>query len=352
VLWMGPILFRANADGGKPEVGKYLALKDVYKTLGYYGIDTWQLAAESCSAAWQMKQDDMDLQNELKNIGAQHAMVKGNYTAGGSFRDSIKDMKSQQKLLRQDQDFQSIDFKIEQIQEAEAALAADPNEAGKIMKLVDALEKTEETEYENRAIELLQECYDRTKQYRFRARLGDITMRQMSRMERTKRQALLADKENAELKKDYQEFRREQLVMELEEYRQRVENYPTETKFRYDVGRREFELGKFDEAIPTLQQARNDPKYRFKAGLFLARAFLEAGFLDESDETLGSLIQEYQLAGDTDSKEMYYWRARVLEKKGNPADAIKHYSKLAQWDFGYKDVQMRIKALRAAATPK
>jgi hypothetical protein len=349
VMWMAAILLKANAETIKPapDVNKFLALKDVYKALGQ-----WKLAADACAYAVQLKPNDMDLSRELKDIGANQTIKQGNYQAGGSFRDSIRDREKQEKLLKGDMDFQSVDVMQQMITDAERELSENPNEPGKIMKLVEALVKTEIAENENRAIEILQHTYDRTQQYRFRMHIGDIKMKQMSRMERSLRRQYRADPKDEALKKDYIDFRREQVTFELSEFKDRVENYPTETKYKYDVGRRQFELGQFSEAIPTLQNARQDPKYRYLAGIFLGRAFFEAGYLDEADDTFATLINEYQLKGDDNSKLMYYWRGRVLELKGNAADAIKHYSQVAQWDFNYLDVQARIKNLRAVQPPK
>jgi len=141
VMWMGPILLKANEESIKPapDVNKFLILKDVYKTLG-----RWKEAAEACARAAQMRQEDMDLQRELKDLGAQQTMNEGNYSAGGSFRDSIRDRDKQQKLMNSDKDFQDADVQAQFIRDAEEQYAADPNEAGKLMKLVDALVKTED----------------------------------------------------------------------------------------------------------------------------------------------------------------------------------------------------------------
>jgi len=92
---------------------------------------------------------------------------------------------------------------------------------------------------------------------------------------------------------------------------------------------------------------RNDPKYRVDATSFLGRAFLENKFVEEAVETLKASIDDYQLKGDEKSKEMYYWYARALEEKPDIPAAIKAYSQVAQWDFNYRDVQQRIKKLRA-----
>jgi tetratricopeptide (TPR) repeat protein len=134
---------------------------------------------------------------------------------------------------------------------------------------------------------------------------------------------------------------------ELNEFKLWSENYPTDQKIRFDVAGRMFALGQFAEAIPVFQQVRNDPKYRTDAAIALGRSFLEAGFVDESVETLRSVIDEYQTKGDRKSMEMYYWWGRALEQMGDRQTAQKAFSQVAQWDFNYRDVQGRIKNLRA-----
>jgi hypothetical protein len=57
------------------------------------------------------------------------------------------------------------------------------------------------------------------------------------------------------------------------------------------------------------------------------------------------------LKGDDRSKEMYYWQGRAYEEKGTDDMAIKRYSQVAQWEFTYRDVQQRIRALRGKNRP-
>jgi tetratricopeptide (TPR) repeat protein len=134
--------------------------------------------------------------------------------------------------------------------------------------------------------------------------------------------------------------------LEYSEYKLAAEAYPTDMRWRYEMGKRMFSLSNFLEAIPVLQQARNDPKYRVDAALLLGLAFFNANYLDEADDTLGNLIKDYPIKGDDRSKEMYYWRARVLEQKGMIPEALALYSVVAQADFNFKDVQGRMKKLK------
>jgi tetratricopeptide (TPR) repeat protein len=294
-----------------------------------------------------MRPDDMDLQTEMKNLGAQHTMTEGKYGNAGSFRDSIKDMAGQSKLMAGDKDIHNVDVMAGIIADAEAEYAKDPNEPGKLMKLVDALVKTESPEYENRAIELLEETFQRTRQFRFRHNVGKIKLAQLSRMERSLRANLQANPTDPAARQQYAQFVQEKTQEELTELQLWVENYPTETSYRMEVAKRMFDLKRYSDAIPMFQQVRNDPKYRVDAGIYLGQAFLGAEFIEEAIDTLKGIIDEYQLKGDDRSKRMTYWYARALEQKGEIPDAIKAYSQVAMMEFNYRDVQARIKKLRA-----
>ena len=343
VMWAGNITARANAESKKPDFNTYMTLKDIYKD-----IERWAEASETARLAQQLRPENMDLTAELKNLAALHTMHQGKYGRGKSFRDSVRDMDAQRKLLDEDKDVRSGDLLTRAIQEAEAEWQAEPNEPGKLTKYVDALLKAERAEEENRAIEVLDEAYQRTKQFRWRQRVGQIKFTQLNRMDRSLRDEIKLKPNDPEVRQRYAEFTRERAETELNELVLWVENYPTDTKFRYEMAKRLVILGRHDEAIPVFQHVRNDPKYRVEATTLLGRAFLESKFLDEATDTLKTAIEEYQLKGDDKSKDMYYWYARALEEKGDTQSAIKAYSQVAQWDFNFRDTQVRIRALRAA----
>jgi tetratricopeptide (TPR) repeat protein len=340
-MWIGPVLFKANEDSKSPDLSKYLTLKDVYKDMGKFDE-----AVDALQRAMRMNTGNMDLQSELKNLTAQATMQKARYEEG--FTSSVKDMDSQKRLMESEKDVVSVDVLGRAIQEAEAEWKANPNDLAKLTKLIDALVRTEDLEHENRATELLERAYAKTKQFPYRRRVGQIQMKQMGRTERMLRQDMLENPKDAQIKKDYEQFHKEQVEFELSEYQLALENYPSDLTLKYEVATRLFELGRFDEAIPAFQQARSDPKLKNDASISLGRAFLDAGFANEAIETLQVVVDEYQLKGDNRSKEMYYWQGRAFEANGNNEMALKRYSQVAQWEFTYKDVQQRIRILRGA----
>lgn len=339
-LFIGPILYRANQDKPKPDFATFILLKDVYTKIGRYA-----LAVESCAAAVKLKPQDMDLAHDLKNLSTEATIVRGKYDQG-SFRDSIKDMEAQKKLMEADKDVRTVDALEAALQDAEAAYAAKPADPSLFSKLIDALTKTERFDYENRAIELLDQMHKQTTQYKFRQRIGQIVIAQMNRQERTLREQIVKNPKDESLRKEHADFVREKAAEELRIFTETVENYPTDTTARFELGRRLFQLGRWDDAIPVFQQVRLDAKYKAPATILLGRAFLEAQFLDEAVETLATAIEEYPGRGDEKSKELTYWYGRSLEARGDKPAALKSYSQVFQWDARYRDVQVRIRALR------
>jgi tetratricopeptide (TPR) repeat protein len=351
-IWVAGVMIKANSELKSPDVSKYLAARDMF-----IDLKLWQKAVEACQYAVAVRPDDMDLARVLKDLGAQLTLSTGGYE-GGSFRDSVRDMGKQTKLMQADMDVRDEDILSSQIRDAEAELAADPDEPGKVTKLVDLLLKTEQMEAENRAIELLQQWFEKTKQFRFRLTIGKIKMTQLRRQERSQRIRVkqlataaeskdpAAVEEYTRAAAEYKQFLREKAEDELKEFQLFSDNYPTDMSFKFELGARLFVLEQFTDAIALFQQSRSDPKLRADASTYLGRAFLHAGYAEEAVETLKQAIEDYEVRGDNKSKELFYWYGLALEKKGDTATAMKNYSQLVQWDFNYRDVQARIKRLR------
>lgn len=344
VVWIGAVLLRANSDLKNPDIKKFIVARDVY-----IDLDLWRQAVDACQLAVNLKPDDMELQRISKDLGAKLTLDDGGYEKSGSFRHSVKDMVGQKKLMDQDMDIRDADVINRLVADAEAEYAAAPNDAAKLGRLVDALVKSEEMERENRAIELLQQWFEKTKQFRYRFSIGRIKIGQLRRQDRAERLRLRDNPNDESLRKQYLQFVRERNEEELKEYQLFAEAYPTDMTFRYEIGVRLFNLDRAVESIALLQQARSDPKLRVEAATFLGRAFMASGFADEAIDTLKQTMEEYELRGDARSKELFYWYGRALEEKGDSPTALKAYSQLVQWDFNYRDVQGRIKKLRAAS---
>jgi tetratricopeptide (TPR) repeat protein len=188
-----------------------------------------------------------------------------------------------------------------------------------------------------------------TKIYRLRAEIGSIRMKQFRRNLRMLREAVKADPNDKDMLGEYQRVNKERLAFELGEFKERVENMPTDLMMKYELAIRYWELKNYDAAIPLFQEAANNPKVRVDALHFLARCFLQQGMKPEAVETAKRSIEMYELAesGDKKAKELYYWYGRTLEENKQFTEAIDVYSKVVQWDIAYQDARKRLTDLRA-----
>jgi hypothetical protein len=339
VVWVGPLLYHALLDQPKQAADPYVRLKEIYRSVGEF-----QLAQDALQQAAALRPDDNDLQHELRDLATQEAIRRGQYEKG-DFRTSVKDADRQKELLDEDADIRTVDALQARIEQARREYKADPV-SGKLSNLIDVLVKTGELKYENEALDLLERAHTQTNNYRWKFLAGQVQIVQFARAGRMLRTAAEAEPDNAAAQKEREDHDREQLQMEIAHFRGAMKAYPNDQRFKYETGRRLFQLGDYTDAIPVLQQSQNDVKYREDSRLMLGRSFLEADFVDEAADTLRNLIEAYKIDGDDRAKEMYYWYARALEEKGDIPDALKAYSQIAQWDFGYRDVQGRIKTLR------
>lgn len=342
VNWIAPILMHAEADGGKPDAGKFLAIKDILCV-----IKNFKLAQDAIYIAMRLKPGDMDLQSESRRIGAEMTMHGAGYDKGGSFRDQVKDMDAQRRLLDQDKEITTDDdMNTRLVVAAEKEANDNPNEPSKALKLAEILVKTAKPLNIERAVKLLEEWYVKTQQFSFRRKIGQIRIWQMMQEEKAKIAAAAAAGNTPEGIAELEAYQTKRREKELEILKEWAEAYPTEGAIRFQIGRRQLELKQYEEAVGSFQVARNDPKLRVDAAMLLAQSFSEGGYLDEADDTLSTLIRDYANQEDAKFKEMLYLRGRVLEQKGQNNEAYKLYSKVFQLEAGYRDVAARVKRLR------
>ncbi|MEM8873779.1 MAG: hypothetical protein AAGD32_05910 [Planctomycetota bacterium] len=340
-LWIGPILLRANIDG-KQDFSKFILLKDVFSKIGNY-----KLALDALSYARHLKPESGDLSHEEKDLAARMTMQAGKYESAESFVDSIRNRDAQQEHLERDKDIRTEEGMAGEMAKAKAALEADPKAEGKIMAYAEVLAKTDDSKFENEALELLESAHKDSGNFRFKQRANQIKIRQAERMEHTMRKMLEDNPDDEDLKQDYADFKADRDKLELEHYRDMAKAYPQDLGLKYHVGRKLFDTGEAMDAIPMFQQSQTDAKVRKDSRLMLGKSFLEAGFVEEAVDTLGKLLEETDSKTDARGLDLQYWYGRSLEENGDFEPAAKAYSSVAQTDFNYRDVRQRLADVRA-----
>ena len=308
----------------------------------FAAMNEFQQAMAACEMAKILSPDDAVIQQTLGDLSAKYTMHKGKYGEEGDFVDKVADLEGQKKLMEQDNLVQSEHFLLEQIEKARSEYLVDPDVSGKINGLADALMKMSDESYEGEAISVLEKAHRDSGAYQYKLRIGDIKIKQMTR--RYRKLVKAGDKDAA--KKQL----RAQLAFELEEYKERSINYPTDLKLKFELGRRQYLSALYDDAIASLQQAQRDPRHHLAAMSYLGQAFEAKGWMREATETYTKALEGEM--SEEKAKELRYNLGNVQEKTGDLEGAREQFSNVAQADFNYKDVRKRLDAVNLAITEK
>jgi len=343
IRWIGPVIANANYTNKNPKKEIYLELADIYEKIGEF-----DRTLEGLNAAFRMAPNDMSLPPRINAMAAKATLKKGQYEKEEGFRDSLRDADATRDLIQQDSMLQNDDYRIRQAKEAKVAYDANPHDHQAISKYASALAATEEEDYELEAMKVLQKAFEETKTYRYKSTRGDIKMRQMARNVRMLRDAVKDYPDDESLKADLVKLEREQLSFEISEFKERAEHFPTDLQVLFDYGSRLYRAGRLDEAMPVLQSAQGHPKYRVDALYMLGRCFMQQNMEPEAVETFKRALEDYELANQNDpkSKEVHYWLARACEATGEEEEAMRLFSKITQWDIGFRDARQRLVELR------
>jgi len=122
---------------------------------------------------------------------------------------------------------------------------------------------------------------------------------------------------------------------------ERVKRNPTDLQLRFDLGENFFKAGRFREAVPELQRARQNPHVRLKAMNVLGCCYSELGMLDLAMKQLEEASREI-LSMDAMKKDIMYNLGLVYERMGEVEKSLGCMKQIYEVDYGYRDVAPRV----------
>ena len=347
--WIGTMAL--ELPGPKPKLKNWIALRDLFEEIGIY-----DKAVIACKQALGLKPGDDTLLASLKDLEAQAYSSKNTSTEKGGFRQNVKDADyAAEAAAGKSGAASKVDAAIDK---ARDEYEDDPEDLDRLKKLVDALLRKESFESDEEALNLLELAHDTSGQYRYRVQIGDIRMKQFSRELRQLKEFVQAAPDDPDYTRRYKDKQKERIAFELGEYTDRVKNYPTDLRLKYELGRRLFQTHRFDDAIGYLQQASEDPKSKNEARMLLGLCFMEQQWYGEAVETLRGAADDYGIKDDRTGKELNYQKLRALLAAADKDDdreladeAAKTASEILRADINYKDIR-KLKEQAAALTAR
>jgi len=342
--WMSDLLFAANNVKEHPSVQTYLLLKGSYEAIGKL-----DMALAVCRYAARIKPDDAEIADEAQRLSAELTVSRGRYDQEGDFRKSIKDREAQERLQSQQAVVKTEDYRVSAVEEARKTYEHDPQSAPNIFGLASALADLRNDKAEDEAINLLEETSRKKQDFSFKERAGLIRIGQIKRKIREVETILEANSEDSPARSRLAGLMSQLNKAELDHYGICVKNYPTDLNIKYEYGVRLVRNKRFDEAIPMLQEAQRDPRHKIEAMDKIGLCFFMKGWFADAADIFTQAIDTYEIKDDDIAKELRYNLARSLEEQGEKQKSLDVYRKIAQLDFGYKDVSQRVDRLRKEA---
>jgi tetratricopeptide (TPR) repeat protein len=279
-----------------------------------------------------------------KDAAARASMKSGGWTQAESYRDLIKDKEAAISLEQQSRMQLTGESLDQQIAELYQHHAADPQNVDLARRLGVLYEQKDDLET---AAAWLQYAADLThgSDSGLTHKLADVQMkisdRAIAQMEATLAQLEPNAPGYPERIAELELAKRTRAALVVDESRARVERNPTDLQLRFDLGQHLLIAGRYREALPELQRARQNPNARLKAMMLLGRCYRELGMLDLAAHQLEEAAREI-ISMDATKKEIVYELGLVYERMGETEKSIRCMKQIYEADYGYRDVAQRV----------
>jgi tetratricopeptide (TPR) repeat protein len=288
---------------------------------------------------------DQELAQAAKDISARKTLDEGGYDAladgSGSYRDILKDKEEATALEQEQRQNKTEDVTERLIREYEGRLPGEPNN----LKLLRSLA---ELYTSKKQFDLALSYYDRIKN----SDLGSDASLDQAIAETVVRkydyQISQLDTTSPEYADQLAALQAEKQAYQLNECQKRVERFPTDLGFRFELGQLFFQAGRIGEAIQEFQKAQGNPHKRIAAMSCLAQCFAKRKMFDLAARAFQNALKE-KLVFDDEKKELIYHLGCVLEDMGKKEEAFEQFKLIYEVEIGYKDVEAKVNAYYADA---
>ena len=292
--------------------------------------------------------DPLDAQaNRLgKDASARGSIKKGGWTQAESYRDLIKDKDEAISLEQQSRIHLTAESLDQQIAETYARHQAEPENLDFARRLGALNEKKDDFES---AIRWFQYAADLTKSadVGLLRKISDLKIKCLER-EIAEHEEFLsvhnpADELYSERSEQLRAAKINRAQFRIADAQERVARNPTDLQLRFELGENLFNAGRFRDAMPELQRARQNPHARLKAMNLLGCCYGELGMLDLATKQLEEASQEI-LSMDAMKKEIVYNLGIIYERMDETQKALACMKQIYEIDYAYRDVARRVES--------
>jgi tetratricopeptide (TPR) repeat protein len=281
-----------------------------------------------------------------KDASARASMKRGGWTQAESYRDLIKDKDEAISLEQQSRIRLTGEALDRQIAETYARHQAEPENLDFARRLGALSEQKDDLES---AIRWYQYAADLVKgaDTGLLRKISDLKIKCLEREIAAHEEFLSTysarDEVYAEKTGQLRAAKVSRAEILIADAQERVARNPTDLQLRFELGENFFNAGRFRQAVPELQRARQNPHARLKAMNVLGCCYGELGMLDLAMNQLEEASQEIS-SMDAMKKEIVYNLGLICERMGDPGKALACMKQIYEVDYGYRDVARRVES--------
>ena len=287
---------------------------------------------------------DIEVARAYKDLGANRTLHEKGYanlaSSESSYRDVLKDKDEAVALEQEARAVKAEDVAGRLLADYEARLTREPGNLKLLRNIADLHAQKKDYDQALAAYQRIVDAEGRNDPSIEKA-IADLRLRQI---EQRLDNLDPADPAQAETRARLEQ---ERDAFAIEDCRARVEKYPTDLGFRFELGQLYFRANRITEAIQELQKAQANPHRRIAAMALLAKCFARRGMHDLAARTLQNAIKE-KAVFDEEKKDLIYELGCVLENMKRPDDAVEQFKLIYETDIQYRDVGARVDAYYAA----
>jgi tetratricopeptide (TPR) repeat protein len=281
-----------------------------------------------------------------KDASARASMKRGGWTQAESYRDLITDKDEAISLEQQSRIRLTGEALDQQIAETFARHQAEPDNLDFARRLGVLSEQKEDLDSALRWYQYAAELAKGADTGLLR-KISDLKIKCLEREIAAHEEFLSTytaqDEVYAEKSEQLRAARVSRAEILIADAQERVKRNPTDLQLRFELGENFFNAGRFREALPELQRARQNPHARLKAMNILGCCYGELGMLDLAMKQLEEASQEIS-SMDAMKKEIVYNLGLVYERMGDPEKTLTCMKQIYEVDYGYRDVARRVES--------
>src|SRR6266513_1215487 len=288
-----------------------------------------------------------------KDASARASMKRGGWTQAETYRDLIKDKNEAISLEQQSRIRLTGEALDQQIAETYARHQAEPENLDSARRLGALSEQKDDFES---AIRWYQYAADLSKgaDTGLLRKISDLKIkcleREIAAIEEFLSTYSARDEVYAEKSGQLRAAKLSRAEIVITDAQERMKRNPTDLQLRFELGENFFNAGRFREAVPELQRARQNPHARLKAMNVLGCCYGELGMLDLAMKQLEEASREL-VSMDEMKKEIVYNLALIYERMSDVEKALACMKQIYEVDYGYRDVAQRVESSYGRTSP-